>query len=421
MGKNKGRRDDMLDLAWKCDWEALELRTVAFPEEAYCINTNGRTALHLACFGKPPVSVVRAFLKVNPHAALWADSRSQYTPLHLACQFAASADVIEELVDAMIALLEHREALNWTLRNTARTVLVTGEIANLWDTTCDFITSADGFKIQSPLYLACAKGASLKALKKVSAELNALIVTYGLATRNQQIDVLEEAIGGLWQHFWKVEAHRTAPSKMHWPRSEKSNSSEREDGEGCKHMKSFSTSWNKLDFLLQQVSNMKEFGALLEVHAVASLHRSVPEFLEYTIVCFPNQLKRKMHGDLPMHLFVRNNCIADNNEAGISMLMKHYPESVKIPDKRGRLPLTTALDKNRRWDQGVSTLLEAFPDALLVRDPVTRLFPFMIAAIEGKHAIDTVFTLLQLSPCAIEVKNTECDLDSLVYCSKYTD
>ena len=416
MRKTSRGRGEMLDLAWKCDWEALEQRTVAFPKEAYCININGRTALHLACFGKPPVSVVRAILNVNPHSALWADSRSQYTPLHLACQFAASADVIEELVDAMIALLEHGESLNWTMRNTARTVLVTGEIANLWDDTCDFITSADGFKIQSPLYLACSRGASLKALRKISMELNNAIASYGLATRDQQIDVLEEAIGGLWQQFWKTEAHRTSPPRLHWPPSDKLKLTEREDGVECNLLKAFRLSWEKLDFLLQRVSKMEDVGQFFEVHAVASLHRSVPEFLKYTIAFFPNQVTQKRHGDLPIHLFVRNNCIADNNAAGVNVLIQYFPGSASIPDKRGRLPLTVALDKKRRWDQGVSVLLKAFPDALLVRDPVTRLFPFMVAAIEDKHIIDIVFTLLKLSPSAIEMKNTGCDHD-LTWCS----
>lgn len=50
----------------------------------------------------------------------------------------------------------------------------------------------------------------------------------------------------------------------------------------------------------------------------------------------------------------------------IKILLQHYPESAKIPQgKTGRLPLVMAVESGcRTWDDGIHTLLSAYPPAL---------------------------------------------------------
>jgi hypothetical protein len=50
----------------------------------------------------------------------------------------------------------------------------------------------------------------------------------------------------------------------------------------------------------------------------------------------------------------------------IKILIQHYPESAKIPQgKSGRLPLVLAVESGcRSWDDGIHTLLAAYPPAL---------------------------------------------------------
>ena len=50
----------------------------------------------------------------------------------------------------------------------------------------------------------------------------------------------------------------------------------------------------------------------------------------------------------------------------LKMLLQHYPEGARIPQgKTGRLPLVMAIESGRRsWDDGIRTLLNAFPPAM---------------------------------------------------------
>ena len=50
----------------------------------------------------------------------------------------------------------------------------------------------------------------------------------------------------------------------------------------------------------------------------------------------------------------------------IKILLQHYPESAKIPQgKTGRLPLVMAVESGcRSWEDGIQTLLTAYPPAL---------------------------------------------------------
>lgn len=66
----------------------------------------------------------------------------------------------------------------------------------------------------------------------------------------------------------------------------------------------------------------------------------------------------------------------------IELLLREYPGAAKIPDSLGRLPLALAIESRIPWDEGTNALLRAEPQALLMRDPATGLYPFMLAAAE---------------------------------------
>jgi hypothetical protein len=72
----------------------------------------------------------------------------------------------------------------------------------------------------------------------------------------------------------------------------------------------------------------------------------------------------------------------------IELLLREYPEAARIPDSRGRLPLSIAIESKIPWDEGIHALLQAEPHALLMRDPTTSLYPFMLAAAETKSTSD---------------------------------
>jgi ankyrin repeat protein len=73
----------------------------------------------------------------------------------------------------------------------------------------------------------------------------------------------------------------------------------------------------------------------------------------------------------------------------IKILLNHYPAAARIPHgKSGRLPLLLAIEAKRRtYDDGIRTLLEAFPAALAIsRTPLT-LFPYILAKVDASRRV----------------------------------
>ena len=86
-------------------------------------------------------------------------------------------------------------------------------------------------------------------------------------------------------------------------------------------------------------------------------------------------LRDSLTGSLPIHLALEHNPHAVEV---IAYLLKLYPRSVSLPDGNGRLPLHISLLKESpAWKR----VLELNPMNLEVRDPVTGLLPFMLAAV----------------------------------------
>lgn len=66
----------------------------------------------------------------------------------------------------------------------------------------------------------------------------------------------------------------------------------------------------------------------------------------------------------------------------IGMIIEAFPEAVKIRNKVGRFPIHLALSTGKTWNEGVQSLILTFPQCLEMKDPVTKLYPFMLAAVK---------------------------------------
>ena len=392
------RGPDLLDYAWRCDWSNLSQRLQSCPQEAFTLNYNGRTALHLACFRKPPLETVKELIKANPHALFRLDHRSKHTPLHLLCRFGADDTVICEVVDEMIRIFS-RDYKDKKLRETMRMMLVTGDIVNIWDDdhseSGDFFKSTFGEKVHSPLNLACLRGASVRTMEKLSLDMNETVFKFGLATSHQLIDALEESLGAVWSWFEKQTDLEVplSQARQDWLSSETNKDDAAE---------TFCTSFVKIDILLEQIARKRGIGASLSVHTVASLHRSLPDLLGFTLRFFPDQVRQcDRNGDLPFHLFLRNNCITTNWAKGIEVLLDAYPCSAGIRDRNKELPLMLLIKRNRQWSQGVAHVLKFHPESLSLFDKEYNFLPFMLVAINSNYPIDMVYLLLRSYPPAV--------------------
>lgn len=64
----------------------------------------------------------------------------------------------------------------------------------------------------------------------------------------------------------------------------------------------------------------------------------------------------------------------------VEMLLEEYPESVKIADHNGRLPLHYALESGCVSERDLMLLIQLYPDSLRIEDPKNGLLPFMLVS-----------------------------------------
>ena len=165
------------------------------------------------------------------------------------------------------------------------------------------------------------------------------------------------------------------------------------------------------------------------LHAACSLclplGPSLPlPMLELILWLHPEQvLKRDERNNIPLHYALRpiqmlstytDGCTSsDDWKFFVAKLLDLAPESARIRDHKNRLPLNVALDpehdrslslfQNRAYslsarEEVIARLVDLFPESVDIRDPVTKLYPFMLAAASHTVDLDSVFFLLRRSP-----------------------
>jgi len=116
----------------------------------------------------------------------------------------------------------------------------------------------------------------------------------------------------------------------------------------------------------------------------------------FALKMFGNQARLKdENGNLPIHIaaskpthkilhiptsFGRKKICDEVNQCVIEMLVNYFPESAKISNAQHSLPLHLAIYSGKCWENGISCLLQHFPDSLDIVDPNVQLYPFMLAA-----------------------------------------
>lgn len=121
-------------------------------------------------------------------------------------------------------------------------------------------------------------------------------------------------------------------------------------------------------------------------------------------------------GRLPLHIFLSNTKqMSKTSMESLLPLIRAYPEAAKVVDcKTGRLPLhaVLALPSSKLIPDAVTLLAKAYPESLQMRDPVSKLLPWQLAAANkkggrkdcfGKVICSTIFTLLRADPRAAAV------------------
>jgi hypothetical protein len=388
----------LLRCALTHDWDTLigfcqfleEIFTVSVPDRVFQWQENriragkrqllaqdqwGNSALHAACYNKPPVRVVTALLtaaSVAPPEPLQIHtilSRDQSNPLLIACATGASLQVIEALLDPPGSGLLNGGSLVTVADQLGSTPL--SELAVHYE-----------LQRKSPMYAQTAL-----PLDQVH-----------LINTNNGGGILEEQ-----RYDGNYQYHRSR-SRRSRRRNRRNNS--RDD---CL----LETFRNKLERILQaawSASNNTNSSSLTSiVHGAAHIAATVPPVVT-RLVCrgYPHMISfTDRHGVLPLHLAVSSHSLLSSsckNTTGslplllsrhayfVEQLLNYYPASAQmvVPNTGGRFPLVQAIASGLWWHtmeggKGPLQLLwEAAPRVLSQLDPVTGLYPAMVAATSMK-------------------------------------
>lgn len=152
--------------------------------------------------------------------------------------------------------------------------------------------------------------------------------------------------------------------------------------------------WIKMELMIRAAS----YGSTLEkihagetwspIHSICMIEECPCDLLKFALQMYGEETrKRDLKGNLPIHVLlqnVRKNASArqaENAKTMVEHLLRVSPTSVSCRTQRGELPLHIALRSFLTWNTGIRSLAEADAVTVEVRDPVTKLFPFMLAAV----------------------------------------
>ena len=150
--------------------------------------------------------------------------------------------------------------------------------------------------------------------------------------------------------------------------------------------------WSIILLLLKSISS-NPFMSLLHLASIAS-HFNIMQialFLHPYQIYYPDAYT----GRLPLHYCVSNYNDTLSWMSSFDILLGAYPKATSFMDHDDRLPLHVALDSECSL-HAIQRILQIFPQAIFKKDPITFLYPFMLAATTS--SVDVIFYLLSFSP-----------------------
>ena len=133
------------------------------------------------------------------------------------------------------------------------------------------------------------------------------------------------------------------------------------------------------------------------VHAACNGGTCPFDVLAFSLQILPAEIKVvNEDGNLPLHIAASapsyEFTIPPELAPGrpIHLLLNRSSEGAMRVNQDGRLPIHLALESGKTLDNGVDALVDAFPESVRMRDPVTLLYPFQMAAAKRDEVVDEI-------------------------------
>lgn len=329
----------LIDLARMQHWDTLKRQVNR--REAKHHDADGLYPLHWACSGSPPAVVIQLLLETYRSAARKADNEGSLA-LHFATHYGASASVVEIVLKAYEPAIRKQDKYGRT-----------------------------------PLFHAVAKAAGLEVLRILVSADPSMVTTPCLPPDKPK--------------KYRQHAHwvKRTPLYLSWS-AVLSDRQARQRRAG--------KVWDKAQFLLEAAFNMYRDLRPTIPRVYRILHSAVamdsllpPGVVELAIQARPNQLQEpeETEGRLPLAVAASTpHASRRRSDILIKVLLQAYPAATRILDSKGRTPLILAALSGKSWDAGIASLLQADPDVIDWRDPVTGLYPASLAATVADVTVD---------------------------------
>lgn len=317
----------------------------------------GLTPIHLALmfFGNKSIDIIQTLIRANPQS-VGVPSLSGDLPIHTAMAYGVSMETLEVILSATASL------------------------------SPDLLSSTDRRGL-SPIQLAWIK-----------------YVDPDFEYRLRQIRKLE-IYGPLLDEAVQDVFHQLLPSM-----TTVSNESSYDTQRRC-IASVFGTFWQRTELYLKYVQTTSSKWNIIHAASAANIPRAV---LKLVLLLHPDDVsKADGNCQLPLHIAAStpkqpwwdNGADSlDERPSLVQLLLEINPSAASFIDNRMQLPLHRAVERATRGgaaislDSDVKRIVEAYPEALQVKDPNSGLYPFMQAAIGDHASLATVYFLLRESP-----------------------
>lgn len=424
------------------NYDMIIQRLTAHPEEASVLDENGRPPLSLLCaVSDVPFLVIKKIIEVYPTATTITDKNGSY-PIHFYIATGSNnrrpADDIDTKklkdIDILKLLIQHSPNALTTKNKFGNTPLQVAMETEMLDdesrseilkilvsvgSTASYIRNESG---SFPLHFSWRDPTPDRYITRKLLEYhpNAADMTnaYGATPLfmainwDAPIDILEVlldacphavkikdkrgicSISSAWNLF--VHEVRVKDTDNAAKEKERVKNNRRALKMAATHLDLIGDAekwWNKIQLLLKAAYHNSVHDPLPDNKKWRVLHAAAgcdcpPELLRLVLkLCRVQLFIKDEDNKLPLHiaasapLYVKQP-FESQSEPVITKLASAFPDGVLEVDNDGRLALHIALEHRKTWEDGINHLVSLHPQTARVCDPKTRLYPFMLAAIE---------------------------------------
>ena len=455
----------LLSLVQSYDWVETIARIKSHPDECKAVGVEGRTPLHVACDHDAPAMVVEALLKAYPEASLMVGTSnmnplhitcsSQHanievvntllqgghssqtsmrdidgdTPLHAACRCGAPIDVLRVLLEANVDVVNTRdyEGLTPLLRLWVRYFVILGddtiervtgeadltsnaELGEAWKKTelllrCAHLGSLDGpadlskgshnlpLNYKFRIVHAAAAVDCPRPVVKIATILHPEQLTKRDENGMTPLLIAARApiyeVHDLTDNGYELEDQILGDEDDDDDNEEENDEGSQEDDDEEEEGSESPGDDDRVDF--GRSNDDVDESENDDVDNNAAVLHARQGGRESSEQARNTSTSSSSTGVINSHPSV------------IEILVQAGPKTAKIPSKPGNLlPLHYAVASGKKWNQGVKTILDVYPEAVSRIDTSTGLFPFLQAASIGKPDCSTILELLLADPSLMD-------------------